>query len=284
MADDIEERERRITHLAFNDVSPACPTARCSTSTSTLCCVRRRRRAVIALLCLDLDDFKSINDTLGHPVGDELLVATAERLTITAMGHFVARLGGDDSSSSDRSATTARDRPAGPAAARRRVAAADDRRQQLVAVDQHRHRHRARTTATTRALLKNADLALYRAKELAAAPSPSSRKPQRTRAGRRQLETDLRVALEHGQFELYFQPLFDLETNRIGSFEALMRWNHPTRGLVAPVDFIPVAEETGLIVAIGAWALREACGRRRAGPRISGSRSTSPRSSSAGRG
>jgi len=75
------------------------------------------------------------------------------------------------------------------------------------------------------------------------------------------LETDLRLALERGEFELYYQPLFDLESNRIGSFEALIRWNHPERGLVSPLEFIGVAEETGLIVPMGAWALREACRR-----------------------
>jgi predicted signal transduction protein with EAL and GGDEF domain len=111
-------------------------------------------------------------------------------------------------------------------------------------------------------LLRNADLALYRAKEAGRGTFAFFEESLNLRAqDRRRLETDLRVALERGEFELYYQPLFDLESNRIGSFEALIRWNHPQRGLVSPMEFIGVAEETGIIVPMGAWALREACRR-----------------------
>jgi EAL domain-containing protein (putative c-di-GMP-specific phosphodiesterase class I) len=111
-------------------------------------------------------------------------------------------------------------------------------------------------------LLRNADLALYRAKEAGRGTYAFFEESLNRRAQeRRRLETDLRLALERGEFELYYQPLFDLESNTIGSFEALIRWNHPQRGVVPPGEFIGVAEETGIIVPMGAWALREACRR-----------------------
>ncbi len=111
-----------------------------------------------------------------------------------------------------------------------------------------------------RSLLKHADLALYRAKELGRGMFCFFEEQLNQRAQeRRRMESDLRTALHEGQFELHFQPLFDLDANCVGSFEALIRWHHPTRGMISPVDFIPIAEDTGLIVEIGAWVLREAC-------------------------
>ena len=109
-------------------------------------------------------------------------------------------------------------------------------------------------------LLRSADLALYRAKEAGRGTYAFFEESLNERAQqRRQLETDLRLALERDEFELLYQPLFDLEENRICSFEALLRWHHPTRGIVSPTEFVPVAEDTGQIVPIGAWVIREAC-------------------------
>jgi EAL domain-containing protein (putative c-di-GMP-specific phosphodiesterase class I) len=108
-------------------------------------------------------------------------------------------------------------------------------------------------------LHRSADLALYRAKEAGRGTYAFFEESLNERAQqRRQIETDLRLALERDEFELFYQPLFDLEHNRVCSFEALIRWRHPTRGLVSPAEFVPVAEDTGLIVPIGAWVIREA--------------------------
>jgi EAL domain-containing protein (putative c-di-GMP-specific phosphodiesterase class I) len=112
------------------------------------------------------------------------------------------------------------------------------------------------------ALLRSADLALYRAKEAGRGTYAFFEESLNERAQqRRQLESDLRLALERGEFELYYQPLFDLEQNCICSFEALLRWRHPKRGQISPAEFVPVAEDTGLIVPLGAWVVREACAR-----------------------
>jgi diguanylate cyclase (GGDEF)-like protein len=258
----IQERERRIAHLAFNDVLTGLPNRTMfQQHLAHRLKIQSDGGPAIALHCLDLDHFKAVNDTMGHPAGDALLVTTAERLSTAAKGQFVARLGGDEfvvvqTIGEDRSEI---DRLA---------------RQLLVAVSQPQAINGQQLVASTsigvaiapddgseaEVLHKNADLALYRAKEAGRGTFAFFEESLNQRAQiRRQLETDLRLALEHGEFELHFQPLFDLENNRIGSFEALLRWNHPRRGLVAPSDFIAIAEETGLIVPIGAWAIREAC-------------------------
>jgi diguanylate cyclase (GGDEF)-like protein len=269
MVGKIVEREQRITQLAFNDVLTGLPNR-----TMFQQQLEHHFRAaagsgsLFALHCLDLDQFKVINDTLGHPAGDALLVETGRRVQDAARGHFVARLGGDEFVVLQ---TVGDDRDAIDRLARDILAAIT----QPIVIDGNEF---APSTSIGIAiapqdgenggsLLRSADLALYRAKEAGRGTYAFFEESLNERAQqRRQVEADLRLALERGEFELVYQPLFDLEHNRICSFEALLRWRHPKRGVVSPAEFIPIAEDTGLIVPLGAWVIREACSRAASWP------------------
>jgi diguanylate cyclase (GGDEF)-like protein len=264
MAAEIAERERRITHLAFNDVLTGLPNRalfqeHLDFQLRTL--DRRGSREQLALFCLDLDDFKSINDTLGHPIGDALLRQISDRLAKVAGDCFVARIGGDEFVIVH---PLEGDRLAPDQFARNIIEAIEA----PASIDGHEIVPGASIGIAlapldgtdVETLLSNADLALYRAKEAGRRTWCFFEQSLNARAqARRVIENDLRHALANGEFELYFQPLFDLAQNRIGAFEALLRWNHPQRGMVSPTEFIPVAEDTGMIVQIGAWVMREAC-------------------------
>ncbi|HLO19119.1 MAG TPA: EAL domain-containing protein, partial [Sphingomicrobium sp.] len=262
MVGKIAEREQRITQLAFNDVLTGLPNRTMfHQQLEQLFRSSEGNGGLFALHCLDLDQFKVINDTLGHPAGDALLVETAQRLRHAARGHFVGRLGGDEfvvlqSAGDNRDAIDRLAREILSAIARPLSIDANE----LVPSTSIGIAIAPDDGSEGGTLLRNADLALYRAKEAGRGTYAFFEESLNQRAQeRRQLESDLRMAVERGEFELHYQPLFDLEHNRICSFEALIRWNHPKRGLVAPADFIPVAEDTGLIVPIGAWVIREAC-------------------------
>jgi diguanylate cyclase (GGDEF)-like protein len=262
MVGKIAEREQRITQLAFNDVLTGLPNrSMFQQQLEHMLRVSRGNASQFALHCLDLDQFKTINDTLGHPAGDALLIESARRLQQAASGHFVARLGGDEfvvlqSIGGDRNAID------------RLARAILETMAQPFRIDAN---ELAPSTSIGIAispqdgndggdLLRNADLALYRAKEAGRGTYAFFEESLNQRAQqRRQTETDLRLAIDNQEFELFYQPQFDLEENRICSFEALIRWNHPRRGMISPADFVPVAEETGLIVAIGNWVIRRAC-------------------------
>ena len=223
---------------------------------------RVKRGKSLAVLCLDLDHFKAVNDTLGHPVGDELLKVVSERLRRCVRGpDTIARLGGDEFAI----IMTRMNEPTDAVTLAKRV-------RNSIIQPYHLDGHQILTDISIGVslapvdgtepdqLLKNADMALYGAKADGRGTYRFFEPEMDARMkARRELDMDLRKALANDEFELYYQPLVNLENNEITAFEALLRWNHPERGLVSPADFIPVAEETGLIIPLGAWVLHRAC-------------------------
>jgi len=215
----------------------------------------------IAVLCLDLDHFKAINDSLGHPIGDALLVRVADRLRSAVREcDLVARLGGDEFA-----IIQVNPRLHGTEALAKRLV---DLIGRSYVVEGHLLNVGVSVGIALAPadggdpdkLLKHADLALYRAKNEGRGThrffEPSMDDQMQAR---RALDIDLRKALALKEFKLVYQPQIHLETGKICGFEALIRWHHPTRGLVSPADFIPLAEEIGLIGPIGEWVLRTAC-------------------------
>ena len=262
---EIKNREARIHHMAMHDALTGLPNRTLFRDRIQQAVeASSRRKCVSAILCLDLDNFKNVNDTLGHPAGDQLLGLVAKRLKkIVRDCDTVARLGGDEF------AIILLD-----------IAGENDARilaERLIELLSKPFNLRGNQvvigtsigisfcndgTTDPDELMRNSDLALYRAKfdgkntycffentmdELAQA--------------RRLLESDLRVALDESYLELHFQPQIDVERKCICGFEALVRWHHPERGTVSPAEFISIAEETGLIRELGDWVLINACRR-----------------------
>jgi diguanylate cyclase (GGDEF)-like protein/PAS domain S-box-containing protein len=256
--------EMRLVHDAFHDALTSLPNRSLFTDLLSRSIGRSRRRAEykFGLLFLDIDRFKVVNDSLGHMIGDELLTAVARRLErCVRPGDTVARLGGDEF-------TVLLDDIEDPSDATR-IANRIQHELNLpftlsgqevftsasigIALSNGRYEH-------PDDMLRDADIAMYRAKALGKARYEIFDAEMRARAiAQLQLETDLRRALDREEFRVMYQPVFSLVTDRLVGFEALVRWDHPQRGIVLPEEFVTAAEETGLIVSIGRMVLGEAC-------------------------
>jgi diguanylate cyclase (GGDEF)-like protein/PAS domain S-box-containing protein len=257
--------EERLLHDAFHDHLTGLPNRALFMDRLGMAIAHAKRRLsyTYAVLFIDLDRFKNVNDSLGHSVGDELLIAVARRLeSCLRPGDTVARLGGDEF-------TILLDE----------VTDVDH----AVQVAQRLHREMVRPfkvqgheVFVTMSLgitlgagghydrpeevLRDADTAMYGAKTSGKARDAVFDYQMHDRAvALLELETDLRRAIERAEFEIYYQPIVSLASGKIDAFEALLRWRHPRRGLLSPDSFVPVAEDTGLIVPIGWWVLHEAC-------------------------
>ena len=261
MVEAIAEREREIIHIGLHDGLTNLPNRKLFVEQLGQALARRKDGERVLVAYCDLDDFKVVNDTLGHPAGDTLLRQIAARLNSELGNARIARLGGDEFAV---------------------LTVVENENESLLPIAQHIQNcfaqqveiggHTVDCSASVGVavapidgetgvdLLKHADLALYRAKRGGKSDfhffEPSLDEQARVR---REMELDLRLAIKDGGFELYFQPLYSLAREELEGFEALIRWNHPKRGMISPAEFIPLAEETGLILQIGEWVVREAC-------------------------
>jgi len=264
----LEAANQQLRHLATHDALTGLPNRVLLDDRlhQAIAHADRDMRAFAVLIC-DLDRFKLINDSLGHRAGDELLQEVARRLlTVVRTADTVARFGGDEFVLIGTSIADADD----AAALASRVMDVLQAPVRIAAIDIHTSPSIGIAMypddgTTTQALLARADAAMYSAKQNGRGNfrrySPGMHAGTEDRV---QLESDLHTALSSNQLALYYQPKVDTHSGEVRSAEALIRWLHPTRGVVSPADFIPLAEECGLIGAIGGWVIREACRQARA--------------------
>ena len=258
-----EQAQAQISHMARHDALTNLPNRTLFREELEQALSMVKPADQLAVLCLDLDHFKKINDTLGHPIGDALLSQVAARLRqCVGPNDTVARLGGDEF------AVVQFCRGCDPSA----VSALASHIVEALAAPYEINGHQLMIGVSIGislapedgdnpdALLKNADLALYRAKADGRGTYRFFEAGMDARAqARRLLELDLRLALQRNEFEVHYQPIRDIGSEEIVVCEALVRWKHPLRGLIGPNQFIPLAEENGLIIKLGEWVLRTAC-------------------------
>ncbi|MDB5653004.1 MAG: diguanylate cyclase [Tardiphaga sp.] len=266
---ELKRSEQQVEHLAHYDVLTGLPNRALFRERLADEIRRTESGDRFALLYLDIDEFKDINDSLGHPVGDEFLKELSQRLkACTGPADFIARLGGDEFAIIQTSVEEAVD-----------VEELVNRIHAAIREPFHCGGHQLSVDASIGIamapadgreidqLIKNADLAMYEAKS-------SGRRAFRffvprmdaVAKARRETALDLRAAISKGEFELYYQPIIDVRDHAISGCEALIRWKHPEKGMISPADFIPVAEDTGMITEIGEWVLKTACAEAAAWP------------------